>query len=140
MKSLVVWTRSGVRHQSDLRVFFLEHFRELLVALDELWSPLLIAHANHFQIEGGRVSHPGTQAAPRTINWTISELNQVQGILNVWIQLIKRDQFTGIKLAGHAAIYDRKRRGANVFTQLEIFIKSQSERLIIIRRRLVFEL
>ena len=44
-----------------------------------------------------------------------------------------------IELASHAAVDDRQRSSADVFRQLEIFVKSQTERLVIIRRRLVFE-
>src|SRR5258708_28954700 len=76
MKSLVVRTRSSVGDESDLRVFFFENPGELLVALDELWPPLFIAHAHHFEIEGGRMSHLCPQTAPGTIDWTIGEFNE----------------------------------------------------------------
>src|SRR5258705_12190475 len=107
MKSLVIWTRSGVGDKGNLRMFFFKHPGELLVALDELWSPLFITHAHHFEIEGRRVSHLRPQTTPGTIDWTIGELNEVQGILDVRIQLVERGQLAGVELAGHAAIDDR---------------------------------
>ena len=43
-------------------------------------------------------------------------------------------------MAGHAAVQDGQRGGANIFRKLEIFVEAQAERLKIIRRGPVIEL
>src|SRR6185437_4315040 len=56
------------------------------------------------------------------------------------MDLVHGGRLTGIELTGHATIQNRKRTRANVFRQLEILVKAQTERLEVIWRWLVIEL
>src|SRR5262245_48844085 len=56
------------------------------------------------------------------------------------MDLVDGGRFTRVELTGHAAIQNRERTCANILRQLEILVKAQAERLIVVRRRLVVEL
>ena len=110
------------------------------VALDVLRPPLLVADADEFQVERRRVAHVGAPLAPRARHRTVGELDQVERVLDVGIELVERHQLVRVELAGHAAVQDRQRLGADVLGQLEVLEEAEAERLEVVGRRPVAEL
>src|SRR5258708_16803300 len=79
--------------------------------------------------------HVCAQLSPVSCSITIGKLNQVKCILNIWIELIERHKLSRIKLASHSTTQNGKWRRTNIFSELEVFKKSQTKRLKIIRCR-----
>ena len=71
---------------------------------------------------------------------TVGELDQVERVLHVGIELIDRHQLVGVELAGHAAVQDRQRLGADVLGQLEVLVEAEAERLEVVGRLAMAEL
>ncbi len=55
--------------------------------------------------------------------------------MDVFVEFVERGGLAGIELAGHAAVEDRQRLRADVFGQLEVFIKAEAEGLEVVGRR-----
>ena len=121
--------------RADVRILLLESFGEYFVSLDVLRSPLFVADANHLQVERLRVAHLGALASPLGVDGSIGEFDQIDRVLNVVIEIFERREFTGVELAGHAAVQNRQRLGADVFAQQEVFVITETERLVVVRRR-----
>ena len=74
--------------------------------------PLLIADTQILKVEWGRMPHLSTETSPFGRDIPVSELNQVEGILDIWLKLINRDMGRNIvilELARQTDAYDRKR-------------------------------
>ena len=77
-----------------------------------------------------------TRFAPHgVVVGAVGELDQVEGVLDVRIELIEWHELTGFELARHAAVEDRQRRGADVFGQVEVLVEAEAERLVVVGRR-----
>ena len=55
--------------------------------------PLLITDTHEFEVEWCRVSHIGTYLSPLSVRSAISEFYEVEGILDVWVQIFKGNCF-----------------------------------------------
>ena len=80
------------------------------------------------------------RACPSGRRRAVGELDQVERVLDVRVELVDRHELAGVELAGHAAVEDRQRLGADVLRQLEVLEEAQAERLVVVRRRPVHEL
>ena len=69
------------------------------------------------------------------VTGAVGELDQIERILNVRLQLVERHQLARVELAGHAAVENRQRLGADVFGQLKELEEAHAERLEIVGRR-----
>ena len=72
--------------------------------------------------------------APDGIRRAVGKLDQIQRVLDERVKPVERTEFSGVELAGHAAVQDRQRLRADVFAHLEEFKEAEAERLEIIRR------
>ena len=115
-------------------MFGLERRGEDLVALDVARSPLLVADADHGEVKRLGMAHLGAQLPPGRGYGAVGEFDQVQRVLDVFVELVERGSFAGVELAGHAAVEDGQRLRADVFGQLKIFVEAEAERLEIVRR------
>src|SRR5690242_17924951 len=109
-----------------------EGVRELAITLHVLWTPLLVPDANHGQFERRRMSNRRTLCAPLGRSRAFGEIDQVERVLDEGIKLVDRAKFARVELAGHSAVQNRQRQRANVFAQLEEFVKAEPERLKIV--------
>ena len=86
------------------------------------------------------MSHIGTYFSPSCIYITIGKFYKVERILNITIQVANSDmslRVTILILTGQSAIQNRKRCRPHFLGQQEVFIKSQSVALVIIREETV---
>ena len=65
--------------------------------------------------------------APQGVGRAVGEFDEVQRVLDVRAEFRERAQFAGIELAGHAAIQNGQRLGADVLAQLEILEEAEAE-------------
>ena len=114
--------------------FAFSTFANERVALDVLRPPLLVADAEHLQVERRRMPHRGPPAAPALVDRAVGELDQVERVLDVGIERVERRQLARVELAGHAAVEDRQRLGADVLGQLEVLEEAEPERLVVVGR------
>ncbi len=78
--------------------------------------------------------HRGAPGAPRTVRRAVGKFNEIQRVLDERLKLVQRAEFSGIELAGHAAIEDRQRFASDVLAKLEKLEETEAERLEIIGR------
>ena len=131
VEALAAGRRTRGAHHLDVGIFGTYGFEERFEALGIHLIPLLVADTDVFQSEGGGVSHLGTQTAPLCAGITIGELNQVEGIVDVWLQvgqLYACRLVAGcvLELAGYAAAEDGQGRGSDTLGQEEILIEAQT--------------
>jgi hypothetical protein len=124
---LAVGERPCRSHELDFGVLLLQHAFEFGIPFDVLRPPLFVAHADILQVERRRVPERRALASPLGGLRTVGELDQIERVLDVRVELIQRNQFVRIELAGHAAVEYGQRRGADVLRQLEVLVKAQSE-------------
>ena len=86
------------------------------------------------------MAHLRAQLAPGRVYRPIGEFDQIQCVLDVFVELIQLRRLAGIELAGHAAVENGQRPRADIFSQLEVFVKAQAKRLEIIGRGAKIEL
>ena len=119
---------------------FANSFDKRFEAFGVLFSPLFVPNTDKFQIERRRMSHIGTYFSPSCIYITIGKFYKVERILNITIQVANSDMSlrgTILILTGQSAIQNRKRCRPHFLGQQEVFIKSQSVALVIIREETV---
>ncbi len=110
------------------------------VALDVLRTPLFVADAEHLHVERLGVAEGRAPGAPGARHRAVGELDQVERVLDVGRELVERHELAAVELAGHAAVEDRQRLGADVLGELEVLEEAQAERLVVVRRRPMLEL
>src|SRR5664280_2645941 len=135
MKTRISGIRPGGGNELDFGMLFLDRLCEFCVAVNVLLSPLFIADAHHFQVERSGMSERRALRAPSGVRRAVGKFNQVQRVLNVRPKFVERTKFAGVELAGHAAVDDGQRFGADVLAQLEKLKEAEAERLVVIRRR-----
>ena len=101
---------------------------------------MLVADGDVFQVKGFRVPHCGAPAAPFAVRAAAREFDQVQDVLNPFIQLIHVRQQPLVPLAGHSCIHHGNRLCADILTELKVFVKAQPIGLEIILRGAPFQL
>jgi len=98
-------------------------------------SPLLVADSDEFHVEGSRMPHLSPNLTPRGGNLPVGKLDQVKGILNIFLQVINVNM-TGhvlvLKLARKTAAQNGERLGAHFLRQEKVFVKAKTIALIII--------
>ena len=67
----------------------------------------------------------------------VGELDQIERVLDVRDRAVQRRQLAGVELAGHAAVEDRQRLGADVLAELEVLEEPEPERLVVVGRRVL---
>ena len=95
--------------------------------------PLLVAHAEEFEIEWFGVSHICTQFCPFVCCWVaICKVDEVYAVVYVWLQLVEWHMHfilvfdIILELAAHAHVEHWQGFGANLFRQQEILVESES--------------
>ena len=73
-----------------------------------------------------------TLCTPDGVKAAVGELDQVKGVLNVFVQLIHGNSFITLILAAHAAVKYRERLALQILTEEEVFIKAQAVALVIV--------
>src|SRR5258708_37037955 len=106
-----------------------ERFVEELVAVNVAGAPLLVAYANHFEVEGRGVSHLGADLAPWRTWRAVGKLDEVERVLNVLMNFFELGGLAGVELAGHAAVEDGERAGADGFRRLEGVVEAEAKGL-----------
>ena len=87
--------------------------------------PLLVTHAEVLQVEGLGMAHVGTHLAPLAADWTVGELHEVEGILDIVVEVIDSYVYAFLRgigvleLAGESAGDDGQGLGTEVLTELE---------------------
>ena len=116
-----------------------------IVAMGLVVVPLLITHSQIFQIERLWMAHVGTYLAPFGIDRTIGKLYQVEGILNIGVELIETSvntRFRGVRvleLTGESTTDNGQRLAAKVFAELEELKETKAIALEIIRIEAIVE-
>ena len=140
VEGLSGWERAGGDDELDLRMLGLERGGEDLVAIDVAGAPLLVADADHGEMEGLGMAHLGAELAPGRGDGAVGEFDEVEGVADVFVELGERGGFAGVELAGHAAVEDGQGFGADVFGELEVFVEAEAEGLEVVGRRAGVEL
>src|SRR5471030_640978 len=125
--------RTGTRYQRDFRMLRSQRGRKQAVPFDVARPPLLVANADHFQVEWLRVALCSPDRAPMAVDRPVGERDEIERVLNIFVRLPDGGGFARVELACHAAVQDRKRAGANILRQLKVFEETQAERLEVIR-------
>ncbi len=76
---------------------------------------------------------------PGGVGSAIGKFDEVQGVLNVRIQLVQGHELPCIELAGHAAPQDRQGFCLQVLRKLKVLEKPEAEALVVIRGQPVVE-
>src|SRR5262249_61843227 len=79
-ESLVSSEGPGAGDEHDLRVLGLDRPGEAFVSFDVLRPPLLVADADHLQVEWRRMAHRGALASPRAGRGAVGEFDQVERV------------------------------------------------------------
>ena len=140
---------AGCADDLDARTLLAKHLDEagqsLRVGRVVLVVPLLVADGQELEVERSGVSHLGTQFAPCRSVGTIGKLNQIDGILDVWVEVFNGHMIGGfafdriLELAGHAAVEHGERFGSKIFAELEILEEAKTIGLIVVGVEAVVE-
>ena len=116
-----------------------EDLQTLGESLVVLVVPLLIAHTQVLQVEGGGVSHFGTQGSPLVLGRVaVGKLDEVDAVIDVGLEvfdghvnlLLVADVV--LELTAHAHVQHGKRFCTNLLRQTEILVEAQSVTLEIV--------
>ena len=141
--------RVGACGADELQVGVLgtEGITELLQALCEHGAvaavgfvvvPLLIADGEELQVEGFGVAHVGTYLAPLAVDGTIGELHEIEGILNIGIELVEGCMYAGLRGVGvleltrESAADDGQGLRAEILAELEELEETEAVALEIV--------
>ena len=100
--------------------------------------PLLVADAEEFQVERFGMAHVGTHLAPLRRNVAVSELYEVEGVLNIVIKLVEGYVDAGLRrvgvleLAAETARDDGQGLAAEVLAELEELEEAETVRLVVV--------
>ena len=138
---------TGGADEFQLRVSGAEGGIELLQALGEdgteaavglVVVPLLVADTEIFQVEGLGMAHVCAHLTPLAVDGAIGELYEVEGILDVTVEIIDGHVYAGLRgvwvleLAGQSATDDGQGLTAEVLAELEELEEAETIRLEIV--------
>ena len=115
-----------------------EHLQTVVVQI----VPLLVAHTDILQVEGGGVAHLGTLLTPLAVHVAVGKLYEVKAVLYVGVQLVHGHMgLLGLvlELARQSYAQHGQRLGTDVLAQQEELVEAQSVRLIVVREVTVVE-
>ena len=129
--------RTGRSDEFHLRIDRMDGLFKGLIALIEVLKlrlPLLVADADAVHTKGFRMAHGRASGAPGGGHIAVGELDQIQRILDEFLELRRVDghQFRTLILAGQADRQDRQGLGADGLAQQEIFIVADTVGLAIV--------
>ena len=142
LKLLTLCIRTRTAHDLDLWITSPDRLHKRGQSLGIQLSPMLVADSNVFQAERRRMPHICPQFAPAGSDRSVGKLDQIQGIIDVGLQLLYWHMLLHalvLKLAGEPAIQDGQRLRAQILTQLKIFEEAQTVRLVIVGEFLMRE-
>ena len=145
LATLVVGLRTGGAYNLDLRILGTDSLHEVLEALGIERSPLLVAHADELQVEGGGVAHVGTQFTPLRIGSAVAELDEVEAVVDVGLQVGGSHMHAGgilvvvLILAGQSDVEDGQRLGTDVLRQAEQLVEAHAVGLEVVGEEAVGE-
>ena len=114
----------------DIGIFFPDCLMEVRIPFKKRLSHLFIAHGNVLQPKGRLMSQLRPHSSPFcSLRISIGKFYQIQGIINPWLQLIKRRHAAVMRII--ASGKDRNGFGADILTKLEIFIIAQAQSLVV---------
>ena len=124
--------RSGRGNNGNLGMLGLDGLVHDVEALPEFRTPVLVADAQVFQVERGRMSHLRPPGTPFRVDAAVAELDEVQGVLDenaveavaVRLRLERSDVLMAGELAGHAVVEHRQRGGAQAFRHQQVLIEA----------------
>ena len=146
--------RTGGADEFQIRILGAEGGIELLQTLCEHRSiatvllivvPLLVTHSEELQVEGLGVPHVGTYLTPFRIHRTIGKLHQVEGILNIAVEIVDCHMYTGfrgigvLELTAQSTADHGQCLTAEILTQLEELEETESVALIVVGEETVSE-
>jgi len=135
VKLLSVGVGARTAHNSDVGIPGPQSVDKRFQSLGIELSPLFITDGNVLQVEGGRVAHVAAEFAPMRGHRTVGKFHQVEGIPDVGFQVFHLAVLVVVvvfELARHAAVENRQRLSTDLFAEEKIFVKAQSQRLVIV--------
>jgi len=111
---------------------------ELLEALGIEGAPLLVADAYLLEVEGCGMAHVGTQLAPLGVGAAIGELDEVEGIVDVGLQVVDCHMAGGgilvrvLELARQSDAQYGQGLGANLLGEEEELVEAHAVGLIVV--------
>ena len=117
-------------YNPDSGVFFPDRFMEIRISFKEGCSHLLISDCQVFHPKGSFMPQSGTHRSPfGSPGVPVGKLYQIQGICNPGFQFLQRDY--PLVMGIITSRQDGYGPGSDILAQLEIFIKSKPQRLVI---------
>ena len=129
-------------YDHDLGMGLAQHLDEALQTLRIFRPPLLVADAYIFEVEGFGMSHLGAQRTPFGIRGAVCELNEVEGVVYVWVEVAYGDMRLGrvvLVLARQTAVEDGQWLGTDILGQQEELIESHAVALVVVGEEAVAE-
>ena len=93
IEGLSGWERAGGDDELDLGMLGFQRGGENLVAIDVAGAPLLVADADHGEMEGLGMAHLGAELAPGRGDGAVGEFDQVEGVVDVFVELARARRF-----------------------------------------------
>ncbi len=124
--------RTAGAHNLDVGVLLAHLLHEGFEVFGIDGSPLLVANTYILEVEGGRVSHVGTEFCPRILGRvTIGKLNEVEHVVDVGLQLVNGHMSIAavgavLKLTGETYTHDGQWLCTNLFGELEVFEEAKT--------------
>ena len=113
----------------DVGILCAEPFHKAFEPFGVKWSPLLVAYADLFEVEGSGMPHFGAKTSPFACDGTVGKVDEVECVVDVRLQVVHGNMGVLIvigvlKLAGKAATQDRKRLGSDSFGKEEELVEA----------------
>ena len=139
---VVIWRRTRRAHNLYFGILSADGLDELLESYRIQLAPLLVAHANQFQVERSGMSHLCAQFSPLGVGRTVSKLDEVERIVDVRLQFIGRHMCADVvvlELTCKSHAYYWQRFSTYLLRQEEELIESKSVTLVVVRIEAVRE-
>ena len=118
LKHLTLRVRTTGTYNLDVRIFSLDGCHERLQALEVEVIPLLITHTDELHVERLGMSHLRADLSPLRVSRTIGKLDEVETVLDIWLQLIVRNMgrvvIPVLELTSHTYVQHRQRLGTDI--------------------------
>lgn len=119
-----------------------QHLDEALQTLRILRPPLLVTDTYILEVEGFGMPHLGAQRAPLGIRGAVCELDEVEGVVYVWVEVAYGDMRLWrvvLVLARQTAVEDGQWLGSDILGQQEELIESHAVALVVVGEEAVAE-
>ncbi len=101
-----------------------------------------VADGDEFEVERSGMAHFGAELAPCCVGAAIGELDEVESVLDIGLQFVYRHMCFGImvlELARESDAEYGERFGTDFFGEKEVFVESETARLIVVGVEAVLE-